>query len=111
MNTRQHPRLLIIAGHDSSKCAGVDADRESVRDLSIEPLVVVTAFTIQDEHGVHGIEAREPGDWEDEALELASGGVSGVKFGLLPGAEHVQFAADLVSKLRARWSARLPVVV
>lgn len=105
------PRLLIVAGHDSSHGAGIDADRASVEDLPIDPLIVATAFTLQDERGVHAVRARAAREWMNEALELARDGVSAIKFGLLPGAEHVAFAADLVDALRRRTSAALPVVV
>jgi hydroxymethylpyrimidine/phosphomethylpyrimidine kinase len=64
-------RLLIVAGHDSSAGAGIDADVESVRELPIEPLTVVTAYTDQDAHGVREIGARDPDEWLAEALEIA----------------------------------------
>jgi hydroxymethylpyrimidine/phosphomethylpyrimidine kinase len=100
MSNVESPRLLIVAGHDSSRGAGIDADLASLSGLPIVPLVVVTAFTIQDERGVHAVNTRDPMEWGSEALELASAGVSAVKFGLLPGAEHVLQAAELVRSLR-----------
>jgi hydroxymethylpyrimidine/phosphomethylpyrimidine kinase len=70
MSESGYARILIVGGHDSSGGAGIDADHESVRDLPIEPIVVATAFTIQDDRGVQSIGAREPNAWMREAREL-----------------------------------------
>jgi len=137
MSTSRIARILIVGGHDSSGGAGIDADHASLRDLPIEPLVVATAFTIQDERGVHSIGAREPREWMRNARELVKStlnvelrgqraenteiigeldrelgdaSVHAVKFGLLPGAEHVRAAVGLVSELRSA-SNELPIVV
>lgn len=111
MSSLAHPRLLIVAGHDPSRGAGIDADRESARELAIEPLVVITAFTDQDDGSVRAIGAREPDEWLREALELARGGVDAVKFGLLPGAQHITAAAELARALRQRSKPPIPIVV
>lgn len=105
------PRLLIVAGHDPSGGAGIEADRESVSDLAIDPLFVVTAFTDQDASCVRSIGAREPEAWLGEALELVGDGVLGVKFGLLPGAEHVRTAARLLCMLQERSTKPFSTVV
>ena len=82
-------RILIVAGHDSSGGAGIDADREAVADLPVEALCVVTAFTDQDDRTVRSLGARRPEEWLREASRAARAGVDAVKFGLLPGAEHI----------------------
>jgi hydroxymethylpyrimidine/phosphomethylpyrimidine kinase len=105
------PRLLIIAGHDPSGGAGIDADLSSVSDLAIEPSTVITAFTDQDARSVRAIGAREPSKWLAEALTLAAPGVSAVKFGMLPGEAHVHAGAHLVRVLRESASVPPPVVV
>lgn len=104
-------RILIIAGHDPSGGAGVDADRESVSDLDIETVCVVTAFTDQDQNTVRSIGPRPPREWLREAFMHVLGELGAVKFGLLPGADHVFAARDLVRALRERHGRELPIVV
>jgi hydroxymethylpyrimidine/phosphomethylpyrimidine kinase len=105
------PRLLIVAGHDPSGGAGIDADLASTRDLDVEPLAIVTAFTDQDAQSVRAIGARDPKTWLDEALPLAVRGVAAVKFGLLPGESHVRAAAHLARVLRESSHAPVPIIV
>jgi hydroxymethylpyrimidine/phosphomethylpyrimidine kinase len=103
-------RVLIVGGNDSSG-AGIDADLAALRGLEVEPLTVVTAQTDQDAARVRSIGARDPDVWKAEAMELARGGVSAVKFGLLPGSEHVLAARQLLRELSARGVMGFPVVV
>jgi hydroxymethylpyrimidine/phosphomethylpyrimidine kinase len=137
MSESGYARILIVGGHDSSGGAGIDADHVSVRDLPIEPIVVATAFTIQDERGVQSIGAREPSEWMRTARELVKSMLNverrgqraesseitdkhdrelgdasphAVKFGLLPGAEHVRAAVGLIGELRSV-NNELPIVV
>lgn len=107
MNTGA-PRVLVVAGHDPSG-AGVDADRDALGAHAVEVLVVETARTDQDDRGVRAVGARDPAVWSSEARVHIRRGIAGLKFGLLPGAEHVARAAALVAGLRRASSA--PVVV
>ena len=107
----ERPWLLVVAGHDSSGGAGVDADREAAEAAGIECRVVVTAWTRQDAGGVRELGAVEPEAWLAEALALPEGPPSALKFGLLPGAPAVDAAALLVRGLRARLGQELPVVL
>lgn len=109
-------RVLIVAGHDSSGGAGVDADRASLRRLPIEAVCVVTAYTDQDDRSVRALGARPVAEWSAEVhaalaepeSELEFGAL---KFGLLPGAEHVRAAAEIVRTVRAKYGPRFPVIV
>lgn len=104
--------ILVIAGFDPSGGAGIDVDRQAIRDLGGEAECVVTAFTDQDSTAVRAIGARQAALWADEVRDLwqASGGFDLVKFGLLPGADHVRAAAKLVGEWRAeRPSVRVVV--
>ena len=105
-----HPTLLVVAGHDPSG-AGIDADREAMGDLPYELAGVVTANTEQDERGVRALGARPARAWLVEAFAFVLRDVRAVKFGLLPGVEHVRAALDLVRSLRERHGSELPVVV
>jgi hydroxymethylpyrimidine/phosphomethylpyrimidine kinase len=102
-------RILIVGGLDPSG-AGVDADRDALRDLPVEAIVVVTARTDQDDRELRTIGPREPDVWRREALEAAGEGVAAIKFGLLPGVEHLRAAVSLVRALRRGRATPLPVV-
>lgn len=93
------PRVLVVAGHDSSGGAGVDADREALAEVGVEPAVVVTAWTRQDAGGVRELGAVEPGTWLDEARRHLGPGLGALKFGLLPGTPAVLAARTLVGEL------------
>lgn len=102
-------RLMIVAGHDPSG-AGIDADCASIAELAIEPVSVLTARTDQDDRGMRSLGAREPSHWLAQALERSFPRIDALKFGLLPGAEHLRAARELVGRLRERMPA-LPIVV
>lgn len=94
--------VLVIAGRDSSGGAGVDADLDAARLAGASLRVVVTAETEQCASGLIELGARAPEDWVAEAEAQIELGVSAIKFGLLPGAEHIEAAAKLISRARAR---------
>jgi hydroxymethylpyrimidine/phosphomethylpyrimidine kinase len=110
----QAPRLLVVAGHDPSG-AGIDADRDAAAELSCDVLAVVTAHTDQDDRGVRSIGAVPPRAWLAEALALlderSGAPIGAIKTGLLPGAEHVRAALELVQAARAQLGPQLPIVV
>lgn len=103
-------RILVVAGHDSSGAAGVDADLDAARAFETEALCVVTARTLQDAGGVREVGARAPAEWLAEARAALDARPAAIKLGLLPGAEHVRAAARLIAYARVLFSA-LPVVV
>jgi hydroxymethylpyrimidine/phosphomethylpyrimidine kinase len=106
----ESPRLLVVAGKDSSGGAGVDADLEAARWAGASAVVVVTAETQQGPGGLVELGARRPGEWAREAELALEAGVDAVKIGLLPGAEHVEAAAELIRKVGGGIKA-VPVVV
>jgi hydroxymethylpyrimidine/phosphomethylpyrimidine kinase len=110
MDSVRRRRLLIVAGHDPSG-AGIDADLEAAAGLEIEAVAIVTARTDQDADSVRSVGARDEQEWSREAWEAARAGVAAVKFGLLPGADHVREARALVRRLRASERAEMSVVV
>ena len=103
-------RILVVAGRDSSGGAGVDADLEAVHWSGASAVVVVTAETQQGSGGLLELGARPPREWSREAERALEEGVDAVKIGLLPGAEHVHAAAELIRGLRCGPKA-VPVVV
>lgn len=106
----QRARLLVVAGHDPSG-AGVDADRAACAGLDVDVEVVVTAWTDQSSSGVRSIGAVDATKWHEEALAHAREHIDAVKFGLLPGVEHVEHATRLVRELRERHGANVHAVV
>jgi len=110
VTSSKSPRLLIVAGRDSSGGAGVDADLEAARWGGASAVVVVTAETQQEAGGLVELGARPPMEWSREAELALEGGVDAVKIGLLPGAEHVHAAAELIRGLRGGPKV-VPVVV
>lgn len=110
------PRVLAIGGHDPSGGAGVDADREAIFANGCAAEVVVTAHTDQDDSMVRSIGARSPADWSTEAARILETAarvgtpIAAIKFGLLPGLDHIHAAAEIVRQFRAH-TPFLPVVV
>ena len=92
-------RILVLAGHDPTGGAGVDADREAALAHGVEANCVVTAETDQDGTTVSAIRPRDPAEWLEEAREWLFANASDermvVKTGLLPGADHVRAVAAL----------------
>src|SRR5678810_1206557 len=89
-------RLLIVSGRDPSG-AGIDADLSAASDPWIEAIPIVTAETDQDARAGRSIGACDPRVWLSEALEAARRrgsagdcGIDAIKFGLLPGSDHVR---------------------
>ena len=122
--TERRVRLLIVSGRDPSG-AGIDADLAAASEPWIEAIPIVTAETDQDAGRVRSIGARDPRTWLEEAREAAglrgarsaviAGlpllGIDAIKFGLLPGPEHVRAARELVRGVRIASKREIPVVV
>jgi len=85
-------------------------DLEAARWAGVSATIVVTAETRQGDGGLVELGARSPEEWKEEAELALEGGVDAIKFGLLPGEEHIEAAAALVQGLR-EGSAHFPVVV
>jgi hydroxymethylpyrimidine/phosphomethylpyrimidine kinase len=99
--------VLVVGGHDSSGGAGVGADREAIEAAGARALVVVSAWTVQDERGVHELGATPPDDWLREARAHLGPRIGALKFGLLPGAGALRAARELTEEL----PRELPVVL
>lgn len=103
------PLVWILAGHDPSGGAGVDADAEAVQAAGARPVARITAHTDQDAGGVRAVRPRPPAAWgADLPAALADPRSGAFKFGLLPNAEAVRAAAGWVRRCTDRG---LPAVV
>lgn len=88
----QPPRILAIAGSDSSGGAGIQADIKTITMLGGYAMTAITAITAQNSLGVTAVEALSPeliGAQIDACT--ADIGVDAVKIGMLgsPGIAHV----------------------
>ncbi len=93
------PRVLVVAGHDSSGGAGIDVDREALEQIEVEGAFVVSAWTKQDDFGVHDLGAVDPATWLAEARRHLGPGLGAVKLGLLPGTPAVLAARALAAEI------------
>ena len=89
------PRILSIAGSDSSGGAGVQADIKTITMLGGYAMTAITAITAQNSIGVQGIAALAP---EIVAQQIASCvediGVDAVKIGMLHDAAIIAAVAE-----------------
>lgn len=109
--TGARPLVLVLAGHDPTGGAGVDADRGAIERAGGEARCVVTNRTQQDGRRVFAVEPVALERWTTEAdALLTAGGVAAVKTGLLSSAAQVDAVADLVRARRAT-HGDLPCVV
>ena len=106
MNTPAPPRILSIAGSDSSGGAGIQADIKTIAMLGGYAMTAITAITAQNTCGVQGIEPVTP---EMVARQIASCvddiGVDAVKIGMLADAPVIAAVAGALGGVAA------PIVV
>jgi hydroxymethylpyrimidine/phosphomethylpyrimidine kinase len=94
------PRVLVIAGSDSSGGAGIQADIKTITMLGGYSMTAITAVTAQNTLGVTAIETLSPemvGAQIDACLSDL--GADAVKIGMLGSAEIAHAVADRVEKL------------
>ncbi|ANU08787.1 bifunctional hydroxymethylpyrimidine kinase/phosphomethylpyrimidine kinase [Paraurantiacibacter namhicola] len=82
------PRILSIAGSDSSGGAGIQADTKTITVLGGYAMTAITAVTAQDTTGVHKIALLEPGMVAAQVTAcLQDIGADAVKIGMLGSPE------------------------
>ncbi len=78
------PVVLVIAGHDPTGGAGIQADVEALVSQGCHPATVVTALTVQDTRDVHGFHTIDPGIVTEQALAVLDDlPVAAIKIGML----------------------------
>lgn len=91
------PRILIVAGSDSSGGAGIQADIKTVTMLGGYAATAVTAVTVQDTTGVHGVHAIPVDVIVAQMRAMIDDiGVDCVKLGMLGSAEVIAAVADVL---------------
>ena len=94
------PRVLAIAGSDSSGGAGIQADIKTITMLGGYAMTAITAVTAQNTRGVSGVEALSPefvAAQIDACLEDI--GADAVKIGMLGSADIAEVVADRLEDL------------
>ena len=90
-------RVLILAGSDSGGGAGIQADIKAVTALGGYAATAVTAITVQDTLGVHGVHPIPLDVVEAQAkVVLADIGADAIKTGMLATVETVELVARLL---------------
>ena len=94
------PRILAIAGSDSSGGAGVQADIKTITMLGGYAMTAITALTAQNTRGVHAISPCEP-DFVAAQMDacMEDIGVDAVKIGMLGSADIAEVVADRLEDL------------
>lgn len=100
-------RLLVLAGHDPTGGAGVDADRATAAHFGVEATTIVTAFTEQDGTRVTAVRPRASAEWGSEARAALEPLPSALKIGLLSSAADVRALVALLAEV----PRELPIVV
>ncbi len=101
-------RVLIIAGSDSSGGAGIQADIKTVTALGGYAMTAITAITVQDTTGVHGVQAVPVNVIRDQIVRVLDDiGADAVKTGMLVSGDVVEMLAGI---LRAR-ASNIPIVI
>jgi len=106
--TAKPPRVLIIAGSDSSAGAGIQADLKTAQALGCYAQTAITAVTAQNTRGVGAVHLVPP---EIVAAQieacLSDIGADAIKIGMLGSAKVVKAVAEVLRK-RAR---KIPIVL
>jgi len=94
------PRVLVIAGSDSSGGAGIQADIKTITMLGGYAMTAITAVTAQNTRGVTGVEALSP-DFVAAQMDacMEDIGVDAVKIGMLGSADIAEVVADRLEDL------------
>ena len=100
------PRVLSIAGSDSSGGAGIQADIKTIAMLGGYAMTAVTALTAQDTTGVRRVTVTDPAMLADQIAACVEDiGIDAVKIGMLPDRASVEVVAHALESVAG------PVVV
>lgn len=95
------PRILIVAGSDSSGGAGIQADLRTVQALGGYGMTAITAVTVQNTLGVTGVHAVPAAIVAAQMRAcLDDIGADAVKIGMLGSAEIIRAVGEVLAGLR-----------
>ncbi|MGB7409488.1 MAG: bifunctional hydroxymethylpyrimidine kinase/phosphomethylpyrimidine kinase [Pontixanthobacter sp.] len=97
---RNPPRILSIAGSDSSGGAGIQADVKTIAMLGGYGMTAITAITAQNTLGVHAAQTLSP-DLVAQQIDacVRDIGIDAVKIGMLGSADIATRVADMLIPL------------
>jgi hydroxymethylpyrimidine/phosphomethylpyrimidine kinase len=102
------PRLLVIAGSDSSGGAGIQADLKTAQGFGVYAQTAITAITVQNTLGVTGAHVVPPDVVRAQIIACLSDiGADAIKTGMLGSADMVAMVAETL----AEHAAGIPLVV
>ncbi|GAB7562369.1 bifunctional hydroxymethylpyrimidine kinase/phosphomethylpyrimidine kinase [Methylobacillus methanolivorans] len=110
--SNRYPRVLSIAGSDSSGGAGIQADLKTFSALGCYGMTAITALTAQNTQGVraiHSVPAQMLRDQIDAVVEDI--GVDAVKIGMLHSPEVVMTVAEALDAHGLKQVVLDPVMV
>jgi len=94
-----NPRLLVIAGSDSSGGAGIQADLKTAQAFGVYAQTAVTAVTVQNTHGVTAVHPVPAAIVRGQILAALNDiGADAIKIGMLGNAEIAACVADVLSE-------------
>ena len=95
------PRILIVAGSDSSGGAGLQADLRTVQALGGYGMTAVTAVTVQNTLGVSGVHGIPPATVAAQMRAcLDDIGTDAVKIGMLGSVEIIAAVGEVLAGLQ-----------
>jgi len=102
------PRLLVIAGSDSSAGAGIQADLKTAQAFGVYAQTAITAVTVQNTLGVSGFHVVPPDVVRGQIIACLSDiGADAIKTGMLGSADMVRVVAQTL----AEHAPGIPLVV
>lgn len=109
----KYPRILIIAGSDSSGGAGIQADIKTCAAFGVYSSTAITAVTVQNTLGVTDVQMM-PADIVAAQMRavLTDIGADVIKIGMLGNADIINAVADVIDELASDTTVVLdPVMV
>lgn len=101
------PNVLVIAGHDPSGGAGIQADIEAIHSLGGFAATLITGLTVQNSQNVYSFETVSLSMLEQQAKALLDDATfSAVKIGMTASPAIVDFIKQLLKQL-----PQVPVVL
>jgi len=93
------PNVLAIAAADPTGGAGLQADILTLASLGCHPLCVLTAYTVQDTHGVTALHAVDPAHVTQQAdCVLADAPVRAIKIGVVASAANARAIVGILAR-------------
>ena len=105
-------KILIIAGSDSSGCAGIQADIKTITSLGCYAMTAITAVTVQNTTGVKSIIPISPKEISNQ-IEFTSTDmkVNAIKIGMLHSKSVITAVLKSLKKINVKKIVLDPVMV